>query len=384
VPDTDLTARWNAYPLWASGQGPMARGGKHGRLAYDSKRKRMVLTGGDRDESDNGNPSVWAFTAGGGATRLSPMCRPYPDWLPSFPDNVTWTYDSKRDRMIIMPGFFMDLPRVKAVCGRDDDRVMKFIKADGTKAKDGGVFNLTTNAWNQRTWPFPVEIGGYGGDQHTNWGIYDPRTDTVLRFFWNGSNNLQKLNLTTNTWSMTKLGDSSSIERRRSAQTFATLSQPALDVQGRSIYVVAGSTLAVRQPDGTTKNVFEGRLLRVNVDTLATERIPLPAGYVWPNVGDGGVDKLLVFDPIRRVLIHPRIPTLAGDVSAIYLSHVDQGHRWSVVPLPANRPPLKGNVAGMDTDRGALVLMGGHSSTLSDGSRTPPPSHYWTLTLIRG
>jgi hypothetical protein len=362
----------------------MATGGKHARMVYDTKRKRLVVTGGDREESDNGNPSVWAFAAGGGATRLSPMCRPYPDWLPSFPDNVTWVYDTHRDRMLIMPGFFMDFFRVKAMCGRDDNRILKHLKADGTFAKEGGVFNLATNSWNPPTWPFPPD--GYGGDQVTNFGLYDPLRDTVVRFFWSGAtgNNLQKLNLATNTWSLRRLGDASSTDSRRIANTFATLSQPALDVQGRSVYVVAGSTIGIRQPDGTIKNVFEARLLRVNVDTGTAERLPLPTGYVWPSVDDGGVDKLLVFDPIRRVLIHPRIPNLGGDISAVYLCHVDLGHRWTVVPRPTNAPPLKGNVAGFDSDRGALVLLGGHATTFSDGTRTPSPTHYWTLRLIRG
>jgi hypothetical protein len=344
----------------------------------------MVLSGGDREQSDNGNPSVWAFTVGGAATLLSPMCRPYPDWMPSFPDNVTWVYDSTRDRMIIMPGFFMDLSRLQAVCGRNDDRVLRRVLPDGRFGKDAGIFNLQTNAWAPPTWPFPTVLGGYGGDQHTNWGAYDPQKDMVVRFFWDGGNNLQRLHLGTNTWSRFDLGDSSSLDRRRIANTFATMSQPAVDVLGRSVYVVAGSTLGILQPDGTTKNVSEWRLLRVNMDTGAAERLPLPAGYVPPPVPGGGNDVLLVFDPIRRVLIHPLMPTLAGDTSAVYISHVDAGHRWSTVPRPQNGPPLKGNVAGFDPNRGALVLIGGHASTLADGTRTPMPTHYWTLTLVKG
>ena len=165
VPNSDLSARFDAYPLWASGHGPMARGGKHSRLAYDTTRRRFLLTGGDREGADAGNPSVWAFPVGGPATLLSPMCRPYPDWLPAFPDNVTWVYDSRRDRAIIMPGFFFGFARTQAVCGRSDDRVLKRTLPDGQVRIEGGSFNSRTNSWEFPSWPFPTTpLGGYGGD----------------------------------------------------------------------------------------------------------------------------------------------------------------------------------------------------------------------------
>jgi hypothetical protein len=284
-----------------------------------------------------------------------------------------------------MPGYFNDFFRLQAVCGRNDDRVLKRARGNGVFAKEGGTFNLQSNAWNFPTWPYPEELG-YGGDQGSNWGVYDPQKDMVVRLFWDGAwgNNLQRLHLATNTWSRLKLGGGATTEGHRIRNTWATTSQPALDVQGRSVYAVAKSTIGVLQADGTTKNVTEWRLLRVNVDTGAAERLPLPTGFVGPSVGDGGVDVLLVFDPIRRVLIHPLMPNLGGDTSAVYVSHVDAGHRWYTVPLPRNAPPLKGNVAGFDRDRGALVLIGGHPVTRSDGTRTAVPTHYWTLRLTRG
>ena len=375
VPGTDLSARWNAYPLWASGAGPMARGGKHARLVYDTRRHRLVLTGGDRDGSDAGNPSVWAFMPGSGATQLSAMCRPYPDWLPSFPDNVTWVYDSVRDRMIVMPGFFFDLSRAQTMCGRSDDRILKITLPTGEVRKNAGIFNPSTNAWSPPTWPFPSELG-YGGDVQANWSVYDPQKDMVVRFYWDGAwgNNLQVLHLASNAWTRFKLGSGVS-DGTRIRNTYATNGQPALDVQGRSLYVVAPSTVS---------GVLEGRLLKVNVDTGTAQRLPLPAGYVWPVIPEAGAtEQLLVFDPIRRLLIHPAIPNLGGDVGAVYICSVDRGCPWVKVPLPTSAPPLKGNVAGMDTDHGALVLIGGHAVTKPDGTRTPSPTHYWTLTLTR-
>ncbi len=386
IPNTDLRARWNGIPLWARGHGPMAGGGKHARLTYDTRRRRFLLTGGDRDGSDNGNPSVWAFTVGGPATQLSPMCRPYPDYLPSFPDNVSWVYDSRRDRAIVMPGFFFPFDRVRAVCGRNDERILKRTLPDGRVIKEAGSLNLTTNKWEFPTWPYPTEMG-YGGDQGTNFSAYDPTRDMIVRFHWDGAwgNNLQRLHLATNTWDRIKLGMDHPTDRNRIRNQWSTTSQPAIDVQGRAVYVISRSGLGVVQPDGTSRTVVEWRLLRVNLDTGAAQRLPVPAGYVPPNFANGnGTDILLVFDPVRRVLIHPHMTGLAGDTIAVYISHVDAGHRWSTVPIPRNGPPFKGNVAGVDPNSGAMVLIGGHASTRSDGSRTPTPTHYWTLTLERG
>jgi hypothetical protein len=349
----------------------MATGGKHARMAYDTKRKRLVLSGGDREESDNGNPSVWAFTVGGAATLLSPMCRPYPDWLPSFPDNVTWVYDTRRDRFLIMPGFFMDFFRTKAMCGRDDNRVLSNLSSTGTRQKDGGVFNPVANAWEPRTWTFPPQ--GYGGDQGSNFGIYDPQGDMVLRLFWGGGNYLQRLHLATGAWSFPPVKNAADPRVR---QTSAASRQHALDVPKRHIYAVAGSMVG---------GVGEWALLQANVDTGEGRRIALPAGFETPATGaGGGTDTLLTFDPKARALIHVSIPSLCGDVASVWAAYVDEGPRWVRIPLPTAAPPLKGNVLGFDPDKGVAVLLGGHRCTLADGTRTSGPTHYWTLSLVRG
>jgi hypothetical protein len=280
------------------------------------------------------------------------MCRPYPDWLPAFPDNVTWVYDSRRDRAIIMPGFFFGFARTQAVCGRNDDRVLKRTLPDGQVRMEGGSFNPRTNSWEFPSWPFPTRLGGYGGDGGTNFSAYDPTRDMVVRFHWDGAwgNNLERLHLATNTWDHFRLGSGHPTDRNRIRNMWSTTSQPAIDVQGRNVYVISRSILS---------GVTEWRLLRVNMDTGAAERFPVPAGYVPPNFANGnGTDVLLVFDPIRRVLIHPHMTGLAGDTIAMYISHVDAGYRWSSVPIPRNGPPVKGNVAGVDPNSGVMVLIG--------------------------
>jgi hypothetical protein len=379
---------WTPYPLWAMNQGPMTNppGGKHARLTYDSLRKRMLLSGGDRDGSDGGNPSVWAFPVGGAAELLAPMCPAAPAWMPAFPDNVTWTYDSKRDLAYVMPGFFFDFTQTKAMCNREDDRVLKrlddagkvMLQSNGLPYKQAGVFTLTTKLWSYPPWPWPAD--GYGGDGGSNFGVYDPGRDQVVRFFWEGSHglNLQRIALATNTWDLVPLGSGANDEQRAIANTGLSASRPALDVAKRVVYGIGPYTHGVQQPDGSYKDVTEWGLIRAHVETGVSQRFPMPAGFVGPNVGDGGIDILLTFLPKARRLVFVLIPNLCGDVSAVWTVDVDNGHRWDVVALPTGSPVLKGNVIGTDETADRMVLMGGHGCGLPDGSRTPNPTHYWT------
>lgn len=394
-PSGAITATFSAFPLWGTGKGPCAGGCKHARLAFDSRGKRVLVTGGDRDGSDAGNPSVWAFTVGGPAVELSPMCPAHPAWMPSFPDNVTWAFDEAANEAVILPGYFNDFARAKTVCQRSqayaDDQILKVrdasgapvLQANGLPLKEGGVFSPATNAWSPGGWPYPSD--GYGGDQGSNFGFFDQAKRQVIRFKWSGINALQILTRTTNTWrNLPVRSPLGGVEHTRVANTYATTSEPAFDPVKRDVYVVAGSTVGVKQPDGTWKDVFEGRLLRVNVDTGIAERIALPAGYVWPNVGDGGTDKLLAFDPIQRVLIHPNISSLCGDLVALYAYDVD-ARTWATLPIPAQTTPsgaaipFKGNVFGWDPTSGTALLLGGHHC----GTATPNPTHYWAIGITR-
>jgi hypothetical protein len=54
---------WTAV-AWSPSSGPHGGQSKHARQLYDSTRQRIVITGGDRDGSDAGQPNVYGFTPG--------------------------------------------------------------------------------------------------------------------------------------------------------------------------------------------------------------------------------------------------------------------------------------------------------------------------------
>ena len=189
---------WVAVPQPPPGKAPLARAGKHARGAYDTKRGRLLITGGDRDGSDAGNASVWSVSlADGSAEELSPMCRPEPELMPNFPDNVVWAYDSRRDQAILLRGFFFPLSRGVAMCKRDDPNV---VRADL-------VFDLATRTWLPAPWS--VSPMGVGSDSSgPTFGVYDEPTDSVYAYKWDGAwgANMLILNRATNAWERVRLG----------------------------------------------------------------------------------------------------------------------------------------------------------------------------------
>lgn len=98
---------WTYVPTLPSGASASVRAGKHMRLAWDSFRERFLIAGGDRGASELGQPAIEAFDPRTGtATLLSPMCPAAPNYMPNFPDNAGWCYDSTRDRMLMFRGFY--------------------------------------------------------------------------------------------------------------------------------------------------------------------------------------------------------------------------------------------------------------------------------------
>jgi hypothetical protein len=109
----DLPLRtWVSRPLptGTSGPSPIPNGSKHTRLPYDSRRPRMVLTGGDYVNAYipfNGSQLVWAIHPASGPasswTPIGPWCNGPAQ--PGRPDTVGWVYDSKRDQGVLVPRY---------------------------------------------------------------------------------------------------------------------------------------------------------------------------------------------------------------------------------------------------------------------------------------
>jgi hypothetical protein len=316
---------WVPRPQSGVGEGPSASRGKHMRVFHDSKRGRIVLTGGDYPYTrgdGNALQLVWAIDLAKGAKweLLHGWCSPPGGVQPARPDNVTWVYDSKRDQGIIMPAYYFG----PAGC------------PDVSEAKDGYVFDLASNAWQPAPWPKPSSPA-YGGDIHNHWGVYDPVSDGVYRFYWRGSLNMQVLDRGANRWGFIPLRGVSGV-----GAIDASNDQPAIDPKGRSIYVISRKMKA---------------LLRYSIDKKdVVEAIPMPAAWTAPSseFGGGDMETYLAFDSINRVLINPMTHNYGGKLLGLGIYHVDT-KKWEWEEAPEG---VSGNTLAFDATNNIFMFFG--------------------------
>jgi len=364
----DLPLRtWIPRPLASVGAGamPAGRSGKHARWIFDGKRKRMVIAGGDWSPMPSlptdsyfydGQNTVWALdVATGKWEELSPYCRRAGEVQPARPDTVTWVYDSKRDRYIIMPGYYFGIEKALQACPNAATPVLGAL-----------LFNPETRAWERP--PFAPPPSGYGGDNNASFGVYDPVTDALYRLYYEGGwgCNMDILYLGSNAWERIYLGRQPFSQDLRNANCVRDMM--AIDVEKRNIYAInLGPTTF---------------LLRYAIDEKRAYQEPAPPASFF--VAPQGNEALLAFDPGNRVLLAPNIADYGGEVLGLYIYHVDK-KRWEVEPIP-NRGVVAGhrvmgNVLGFDPVNNALVLIGGHSipegSRLDAGAPTENPKVYW-------
>lgn len=304
---------WYLVPALKPSDPQTRRGGKHIRAAWDDKRARFVIAGGDRDGSDIGQPSVKALDPTTGLTTvLSPMCPPDTEYMPHFPDNVGWTYDSKRDELLMFRGFYGTSYKVAAkVCKRTDDKVL---------ATDV-VFNPQTNQWLPHPWPIsPV---GYGNDgSGPSQAIYSPVTDSVYLYKNSGSwgGLLLVLDRATNAWQSVKMGERASGAQRSAVKNANCYrSQPAI-LDGW-LYCVSSRG----------KN---SALVRTSLkDPTSGEAFPMPEGF--EGTADD-VENWLVAHPGAKVLLYPYFKGLTSPVLALHIWDATK-KTWETREMPA--PP---------------------------------------------
>ena len=347
---------WVTVPQPPPGKAPLARSGKHARATYDTKRGRLLITGGDRDGSDAGNASVWSVNlADGTAEELSPMCRPAPELMPNFPDNVVWAYDSRRDQAVLLRGFFFGLSRGQAVCKRDDPNIVR----------TDLLFDLASRTWQPPPWPVsPLGLGSDSGGP--TFGVYDEATDHVYAYKWDGAwgGNMLILNRANNSWERIRFGESPRDGPVRNA--YCVRSQMALE-PGKAIYM---SCISNKKP----------MLVRFDLAKKSATGLEMPEGYVAPPTDQ---ETYMVFDPRARVLLHPFVPNLAGVVSTLYVYDLD-AKGWSARPVPTDQSPrVFGNLAAWDPESGALVLYGGHGTTIGEGVRLVPGPVTWRYRYVK-
>lgn len=336
---------WVSRPLPAGtdGPGPTPNGSKHTRLLHDSRRGRMVLTGGDYFNahiSSNGSQMVWAIDLASGPTPAWTLIGPWCNGpvQPGRPDTVGWVYDSKRDRAVILPGYYFANEGASSRCEGVVD------------SKDSMFFEFSTNKWSAA--PYGPPPGGWGGDIGSSFAVYDPGSDAVYRFRWGGRNLMEILSLGKNKWSVVDPGAGSDLNR----------DQSVIDVKGKSIYAISRRLRVVLRYSIPSRRIVES--------------IALPRDTPLPDSAD--FETHLAFDPINRVLLYPSTRDFGGRVYRFGIYHVDR-KRWEWEAVPTAGHPVQGNVVGFDVGNNVMMLYGGKS-----GSDVAAPSVFWLYRYGNG
>ena len=174
--------------------------------------------------------------------------------------------------------------------------------------------------------------------------VYDPRTDAIIRFYYNGARGLtsQVIDLTTGQTAETvHRGDANGkrVNDARLGQEYA-----GIDVEGRRVWLI--------EP-------VHGRLYRYDIDLrrLAYEAdtpVKNPTGGShWP--WDSAMP---VWDLVNRVLLWPHIPSYSRPTVTLFIYYPDRRAWEQDAPAQVDGRPITGNVAVFDPVQNALLVMG--------------------------
>jgi hypothetical protein len=313
----------------------MQTGGKHGRAFYHPGIKSMVFAGGDWHTTQPqyegyGNAvgsEIWALDVANNKWTLQRRFCVTGAIQPGYPDNVVWTFDSKRNRGLMAPGFYAITQGAASTCGS--------INGYGAYA-----FDFVTK---QFTGPdvaagLPAPPGGWGGDLGASYGVYDPVADELVRV--RNTVGLERLNLTTGAWRVQRLAKAGD----PGWNPVPNRAQPVIDVTGRALYWIDawGSTSPT--------------LVKVNLTDASVTTLPLPSQYKRPASGDQEV--YLAFDHVNRVIFVPNNYDMGvSPLTGLAMFHVDTGQwEWEAVPAP-----VTGSVWGFDQATGAMIGIGKRS-----------------------
>lgn len=337
--DTDAASvtvpanRWVARPLPAT---PYPNG-KHTTGAYDPDDGRLYLEGGDYLGSDTQyytsyRQETFSLSL---AARLSDATDPHAGWQleypycgpagqvqPKHPDFIGWTWDTKRHVFWMVPGTMVNdstnCPGETVPAASDpaflEDRLMTFDPVSG-KWSDAGV-----------------------GDSHSGeWGaVYDPKTDTLIHFFFGGpGEEVGVYTIATKTWSYKPLGENAIGKDIHIEDGYL-----AIDVTDRSVYGV---------------DPLSGRLFRYDLDSKTiTDLGPVPNG---PLGTFQAID--LVWDPTNAVLLWHR-----NEVGGFFAYHPATAH-WETLTTASDVAGVDalGRIMVFDPQLDAVVLFGQNLDT---------------------
>jgi len=177
IPLTDM--KWNLKrPGTSLGISCPGSSGKHIRATFNPVNSLAYIGTGDYSMStdpwvESGHNNLFTYQVRTNTwTQIQAYCRPDGLVMPAGPDQVGWTYDTRRNLVRLFSGF---------IWGPGDNST-RGLCPNSTKDPKIWEFNPFTSTWNVPTvnqYAFAAVVNGQTGN-------YDPVTDTFIRFFDEG------------------------------------------------------------------------------------------------------------------------------------------------------------------------------------------------------
>ena len=313
----DLPLRtWVARPLPGRDRAPCPDGCKHMRLGYDPADGRIYVLGGDHSGTggflQSGRNELYSYSIAGNDWRLEqPYCRADGTPQPSGPDEVGFTYDTRRNVFWMLPGYMW----------RSSGE-----RCPGAHPVDGRIMTYDPV---KKTWRVPaVSPPPRSGVTASKFVQFDAATDSLIRFYWDGGwgPTVAIYDIGSDRWSFRSFPGKANLDGQYTA----------MDPERRQLYVISPR---------------EARLYRYDIARRSLAELgPAPPGACC--------ETMPVWDTVSRVLLWPYYADGEAAVVTLYAYHPDGGG-WERLPsaLPDGRP-VQGRHAVFDPVQNALLVMG--------------------------
>jgi hypothetical protein len=320
---------WLALAAPESGKGP-AGPIKHLTPAYHPPSGRIYFTAGDYRgtvvDMQSYRQETWSLSI---AERLAaranrnagwrleyPYCGPPDQVQPKHPDFVGWTWDSRRSVFWMVPGV-MEIASEN--CPGETDR----------RADDPGFLHRRLMQFDPETRRWKNVSGQIGDPTETWMSVYDAKTDTIIRFGNNRTNQAAGIyDIEKDRWSYVNLGRGALIRKE----------YLAVDQEQRQIYAIDG---------------VHGRLVRWDMEDRSLRDLgPVPGGkYTHENY------MYVVWDSTSKVLLWVR------ENPAAFHAYDPEAKSWQALSLASTLPNVqaRGRVFVHDPALNVTLLMGGYT-----------------------
>jgi len=299
------------------------------RLALNPLNKRINFLGGDwtapEASTQNGNMKMYSYSIFENTWQLEQeYCRADKGLQPGGPDEVGWTYDTKRGVFWNIPGFEFSDAASRCPGGN-------------VPAPTVMTFDPTTRTWANPNVPLAETVTSVY-HEYNKFAHYDPVTDKIYQMVGNNGADVLILDPNTKTWKEVKFWSSSQFPNGRMGQEYS-----AFDPVDRVIYGISP---------------IEPAILRFDIDSQTMSALSPP-----PAPSAGTDSNMIFWNSVERVLMWIRTNNTDGLVTNISI-YDPTTNQWTVQPftVPANVQNVVGNSGIYDPYQNVLLITGSRNT----------------------